>query len=122
MRRLLRFIYGALPQTPPFPHEEYSKIIRRIFHSIIGTCLFCVITLSGTPDAQLISKDATVKLPIINYDLNFGIFLIIGPVIISGLIIYLHIFLAQHRLLRTSNVGSLPALFNIHSKSAKIAK
>ena len=34
---------------------------------LIGTCLFCVITLAGSPDFQLLTPTATVALPILNW-------------------------------------------------------
>ena len=79
-------------------HDDSSKTIRRVFYALMGTCLFCILTLSGSPDSALLSPEAAVTLPVLNYKINFGAFLIVGPFLLVTLTIYLHIFLAQHRM------------------------
>ena len=66
-------------------HDETSKIIRRVFLTLTGTCLFCVITLAGSSDIQLLTAEATVKLPVLNYDMGFEAFLIVGPIVLISL-------------------------------------
>ncbi len=101
-------------------HDECSKVVKRVFYTLLATCIFSLITISGIHDIQLITMDAVVQLPIINYDLRFGVFLIIAPIILTGLFVYLHIFFGQLRLLTINESSSFPALFNIDSISAKI--
>ena len=101
-------------------YNEISKTIRRVFYTLVGTCLFSIITLTGTPDVQLLTPEATVKLPVLNYDMGFSAFLIVGPAILIGLSIYLHIFVAQHRMLEVAPESRQPMLPNFGSWSAKL--
>ena len=100
-------------------HEETSKTIRWVLRTLLGVCLFYVITLAGTPDAQLLTSDAVVELPGINYKLNFGIFLIIGPVTLIGFAIYLHIFVAQHLQNLVPSVARVRYIFNMEGIAPK---
>lgn len=102
-------------------HDETSKTIKRVFYTLVGTCLFCIITLAGSPDSQLITAQAVVTLPILNYQMGFKAFLVVGPAILIGLTIYLHIFVAQHRLVVLNEEDRQPMLPNFDSWSAKLA-
>jgi len=93
-------------------HDEMSKTIRRVFYALVATCLFCVITLAGTQDAQLLTPEATVKLPVLNYPISFAAFLIVGPIILIALAVYLHIFVAQQRRFQIAQEDKQPILPN----------
>jgi len=80
-----------------FNKPSISKTIGRTFFSLIGTSLFCVITLGGTFDVDLLTPDASVKLPLLNYEMSFQSFLVVGPTVLISLWIYLHIYMAQFR-------------------------
>jgi len=102
-------------------HDEISKTIRRVFHTLAGTCLFCIITLAGSPDSKLLTPEATVKLPLLNYDMGFASFLVVGPVLLTVLTMYLHIFVNDHRRYPIPEKLRLPILPNFSSFSAKAA-
>jgi hypothetical protein len=102
-------------------HDETSKTVRRVFYVLVGTCLFCVITLAGSPDAQLLTPEATVKLPVLNYAISFAAFLIVGPVILIALTIYLHIFVAQQRRFEIAQEDKQPILPNFTGWTPRLA-
>ena len=112
-------LYEKLASHRKAFHDETSKTIKRVFFTLIGTCLFCVITLAGSSDAELLSPTATVKLPVLNYDISFYAFLIVGPVVLIALTIYLHIFVAQHRMAVIDKHARQPMLPNFDSWAAK---
>lgn len=101
-------------------HDETSKTIRRVFYTLVGTCLFCVITLSGSPDAQLLTPEATVTLPVLNYKMGFQAFLVVGPVVLIALTIYLHIFVGHLRMTVVASGSRQPMLPNFSSWSARL--
>ena len=100
-------------------HDDTSKTIRRVFYALTGTCLFCILTLSGSPDSALLSPKAAVTLPVLNYKINFAAFLIVGPFLLVTLTIYLHIFVAQHRVTLIPVKHRLPMLPNFDSSAAR---
>jgi hypothetical protein len=102
-------------------NAEISKTIRRTFYTLVGACLFCIVTLAGTPDVQLLTPEATVTLPILNYAMRFQAFLLVGPMVLICLTFYLHIFVGQHRKYPVPEESSQPMLPNFSSWTAKVA-
>ena len=102
-------------------YESISKTIRRTFLTLIGTCLFCVITLAGTPDDKSFLSAATVKLPILNYDISFVAFLLVGPAILIALWIYLQLFIAQQRSLPLQKDNTQATLPDLEGCSPRLA-
>lgn len=102
-------------------HDETSKTIRRVFYSLVGTCLFCVVTLTGKSDVQLLTPESTVKLPLLNYDMGFAAFLVVGPVVLIALTIYLHIFMGQHRRFEIAPDVRQPMLPNFGDWTPRLA-
>lgn len=101
-------------------HDDVSKTLRRIMLTLLGYCLFCIFTL-GSPDAQLLSENATIKMPFAGIEISYRGFLIFGPVILIAISIYLHIFLGYwHKISCHEYSDSLPLIFNINSRSAHI--
>ena len=101
-------------------HDETSRVIRRVFLTLLGTCLFCVITLTGTPDAHMITAVATVELPVLNYEIGFGAFLAVGPIILISLTLYLHIFVGQLRNYQIPSKERTPMLPNFSGWIAQL--
>ena len=112
--------YDQLVDQRKTLHDETSKTIRRVYYTLIGTCLFCVITLAGAPDIQLLTPQATVELPVLNFKIGFLPFLVVGPVILIALIIYLHIFVGQHRMWVVAPENRQPMLPNFSTWSARL--
>ena len=75
-------------------HDEASKTIRRVMMTLIAYGFFCLFTLSQ-PDSVLI--EGKFKLPFANIEIAFTDFLIVGPLILIGFAIYLHIFIGYWR-------------------------
>ena len=110
----------AGPETWKAIHDETSKTIRRVFHILVATCLFCAITLGGTPDRQIVVPTATVTLPILNYPLGFPTFLVIGPLVLIALTVYLHVFVVHQRRHPLEVDLRTPMLPNMGSVSARV--
>ena len=91
-------------------HEQIGIIIRRAFNFLVAASLFFTIAISGAPDIQLLKHGAVVTLPIINYDVEFFVFLIIGPIIIMGTLIYLYIFIEYQRRYASEHSSTVPRL------------
>lgn len=102
-------------------HDETSKTIRRVFYVLVGTCLFCMVTLGGSPDSQLLTPEALVTLPVLNYPITFGAFLVVGPAILIALTVYLHIFVAQHRRFEVALQDQQPMLPNFGGWTPRLA-
>lgn len=102
-------------------HNETSKTIRRVFYAMVGTSLFCIVTVLGKADAALLAFDADVILPILNYAMGFEAFLVVGPVLLIALSVYLHIFVGQHRLHVLAADDRQPMLPNFADRTAQIA-
>lgn len=98
-------------------HDEVSRTIRRVMMTLIGYSFFCLLTL-GASDESLIRKDATIKIPFAGIDVSYVAFLGIGPAVLIGLIIYLHIFVERWWLLGHGRKHSLPLpfIFNMGSR------
>lgn len=101
-------------------HDETSKTIRRIFFLLIGSCFFCIVTLAGLADSQLLTPEVTVKLPVLNYDIGFLAFLVIGSAIVIALTIYLHIYVGQHRVQPLASESCHPMLPNFDGWTARL--
>lgn len=101
-------------------HEETSRTIRRIFYGIMATCLFCLITLTSESDIQLLIPNSKITLPILNYKMGFDAFLLVGPVVLVGLGIYLHIFVAEHRRFALPVENVQPILPNFAGWTSKL--
>ena len=92
-------------------HDEASLTIRRVMLVIVAYAAFCLFTLSA-PDAELV-KDQ-IKLPLLDVPVDLADFLVVGPLLLIGLAVYLHIFVGQWRAgpwLPASE--RLPFLFNM---------
>lgn len=109
-------------------HEETSKKIQHTLFILVLFSLFCIFTLLGTPDIELLSgKGSQISLPIPfgNFRVSFNGFMLFGPLVLFGITVYLHSFLQHWRAL--SKLPELPAirrtpfLFNLPYPSSKVA-
>jgi uncharacterized protein YjbI with pentapeptide repeats len=99
-------------------HDEVSNTIRRTMLTLIAFGFFSVLTLSN-PDSQLLAKDATVAVPVADVEVQFINFLFVGPLVLVGLTVYLHIFLGYlFRLSQDTQADRLPYIFNVESRTA----
>jgi len=101
-------------------HDETSRALRRSVFTLVAYCMFCLLTLS-TPDAQVLSATASVRVPFANVDVGFANFLFVGPLVLIGLLVYQHIYVAHLRLTDPPPPQSqLPILFNLPYRSARV--
>lgn len=101
-------------------HDEASKTIRRVMLTIVGYSFFCILTL-GTPDKLLVENNNKIKLPFANIEIDFGNFLIVGPIVLIGLLIYMHIFIVYWRGIPPGQVARpLPFIFNMPGRFARL--
>ena len=96
-------------------HDEISKTIRKTMFVIITYSFFCILTLSS-PDVSLLAVDAKIRVPFAGTNVNYSLFLLIGPLILIGIVIYLYIFLDYYyKLERRDDTLPLPFLFNMNT-------
>ena len=101
-------------------HEETSRTVRRAMLGLTALCLFCVLALSAG-DVKLLTTNAAIKLPFANVEVDFKTFLVTAPIMLTGLLIYLHIFFGHLRLIDKPEEGSqLPVLFNLPYRNAQL--
>ncbi len=94
-------------------HNEASKTIRRVMLAIVGYCFFCILSLS-TPVKQLIEDGNKIKLPFANTAIGFENFLLVGPIVLIGLLTYMHVFIAYWQVIPADKVARpLPYIFNM---------
>lgn len=115
----LQRVEGVITQVRAI-NDDASKTIRRVFYALVGTCLFCVVTLAGTPDKNLLGQEGTVKLLALHYEMGLQGFLLGGPVVLVALMTYLHIFVAQHRRIYVPKELEQPTLFNLEGWTPKL--
>jgi hypothetical protein len=86
--------------------------------SLIAYALFCAFTLAA-PDVHLLGVSSEIKLPIANISVDYFAFLTIGPLVLIGLVVYLHVFLQSAiDLGRPEGARPLPYLFNMENRLA----
>ena len=73
--------------------SEISKNARAIYFALIGTLLFCIVTLVGIEDRHFFEYGADTKLPIIGVFVDTEIFFWTTPFLITVLFSYTHIYL-----------------------------
>jgi uncharacterized protein YjbI with pentapeptide repeats len=109
------------PQDWERQHDEISNTVRRVMLSLLAYALFCGITLASTNDASLFGVGSEIELPIAGTSIDYSTFLTVGPLILIGLIVYLHLFLQSGiDLGRTQDANPLPYLFNMKNPLAII--
>lgn len=96
---------------PSLHFGEACLTIRRVLLAIVVYCCFCLFTLS-VPDKDLLENKIVV--PFANVEVNFFDFAIVGPGILVGLTIYLHIFVGYWRANQAKEgEPNSPFLFNM---------
>jgi hypothetical protein len=101
-------------------HDETSRTLRRSVSTLVVFAFFCVLTL-GTTDTQVLSANSRIRIPFANVEIAFSAFLIVGPVVLIGLTIYQHIFLAHLASTDPPPIHQrIPALFNLPYASAQV--
>lgn len=97
-------------------HREISEAIRFSMLGLIGFSFFCALTLAA-PDSVLLTGAGKIPVPFANTDIDFGTFITIGPLLLIGYTLYVHIFIGE--LLRLPDVPEVDravALFNLRGR------
>ena len=101
-------------------HEACSKIINRVLFTLIGFSFFCLLVL-GRPDSHLLGEGAEVQLPFAGVQISFASFLFIGPLILIGLVIYLHIFVGRWtKYAALTEEERIPSIFNMGERIPRL--
>jgi len=102
-------------------HDEISNTVRRVMLSLLAYALFCALTLAASNDASLFGAGSEIKLPIANTSIDYLAFLTVGPLILVGMILYLHLFLQSAiDLGKPGGAIPLPYIFNMDNPLAVI--
>ena len=108
-------------------YKNCAQTVRRAMLTLLGLCLFTIVTVVGTPDRALVLGDAKIKIPFANADMVVGGFLFAITLILIVVLAYLHVFLGHlKRLERTKATGAeahkygptnlVPMLFTLDGK------
>lgn len=84
---------GSKPENLIKAKVETTKTVFRLMLTLLGFGLFCVLALAS-PDSSLLGGTASLNVPLAG-PASFEVFLVVGPIILLGLRIYLHIYI-QH--------------------------
>lgn len=70
---------------------------------------------------DFIKNEYAIVLPLLNYEVHFDSFLVVGPIIITGLTIYLHIFVGEYRRYKASPDVNYTMLHDFESWAPRLA-
>jgi hypothetical protein len=102
-------------------HDEISNTVRRVMLTLLAYALFCGLTLASSNDDSVLVLSSEIELPIAGTTINYSTFLAVGPLILLGLIIYLHLFLQSAMDLgRPEGARPLPYIFNMDNPLAAV--
>ena len=73
-------------------HKQYSETLNKTMLALLGVALFCLLTTMGSPDKLLLTADQTIKVPFTDASVPFLGFIVVAPLLLTGLVIYLHVF------------------------------
>ena len=93
------------PEALAQRHRELSDTLRYGMLGLIGFAFFCTLTVQ-TPDSELLTRGARVRIPFADTDVDFVTFVWVGPMLLVGYTVILHIFLGQ--LLALASVPERP--------------
>jgi uncharacterized protein YjbI with pentapeptide repeats len=78
--------------------SEASKNARQIYFLYVSFLAYCVLTVFGTSDRQMIFNDTT-RLPIVGLDVSLNGFFILAPLLAIFIFIYFQLYLSRIRVL-----------------------
>ena len=87
--------------------EQTSKYARSLFFILLLACLYALITIAATTDAQLVSSSASLLLPLFHVKVPVVSFYFLAPLLLMG--VYLALNLSLQRL--WEQLAKLPAIF-----------
>jgi uncharacterized protein YjbI with pentapeptide repeats len=111
------------PQPPPCnldekPSCQIAANIHTLTYTLIAFCLVCFLFLIQGGERALMAE-GKAKFPIANVDVDFGLFIVVGPAILLLLVVYLYMFLgAWSRCGRAEGREKIRCLFQFGSSAA----
>jgi uncharacterized protein YjbI with pentapeptide repeats len=79
---------------------EISSNIAKTVVTVLAFSFFCVFTLLGAPDRELVAAGAQITIPVAKVGVSFKGFLVLGPLLLIAFFVHLHIFVAYWLALR----------------------
>ncbi|MDH3255095.1 MAG: pentapeptide repeat-containing protein, partial [Acidobacteriota bacterium] len=73
---------------------DISSNIAKTLVTILAFSFFCVFTLLGAPDRELIAAGAQITIPVAKVGVSFAGFLVLGPLLLIAFFLHLHIFVS----------------------------
>jgi len=87
--------------------DNLGRQSMRAFGGVLAACLYCILTISQTRDAQLIADSTSSKLPIIGTEIPIVGFYTFAPILLLGIHLYFQLHLQKF----WEALGDLPAIF-----------
>jgi uncharacterized protein YjbI with pentapeptide repeats len=75
--------------------EGVSKNARGTWFTLTAALLFSAIAVAGVHDRDFFTYDSGLTLPLINFSVPIRSFFAVGPALLLGLYVYLHLYLAK---------------------------
>jgi len=87
--------------------EELSKNAGKLFVSLLLLCLFALLTVAQTRDADLFTNQGTTKLPVVDAEVSVVLFYLLTPAVLLSVYVYFHVYLQR----LWEALAQLPAVF-----------
>ena len=100
-------------------HDEITQRMRQLAGWTVGVCLFCMLTVFGSSDGEILYGGGSVTLPVISYTIGLSSFLILSPIGLVTLVIYLHLFVGEHRRYHLPAPSARPMVANFPNPVAQ---
>jgi len=82
--------------------DEASKKAGKLYLSYMGFLAYCALTVVSTADRQMVLKNESVRLPIVNLGVSLNGFFILAPLLAVFLFVYFQFYLLKTRDLITN--------------------
>jgi uncharacterized protein YjbI with pentapeptide repeats len=96
---------------------EISKNARKVFFVMLLACVYSLLTIATTTDAQLLVNSASSPLPIIRTQIPIAWFYLAAPIILMFNYFYFHLYLQR----LWEGLSSLPARFTDGKRADELA-
>ena len=72
-----------------------TKLVRATWLSLLGVCLYSLLTVAVQTDLEILEDTKTLELPIIGSEISPSNFRLVAPVLILMITLYLHVLIAR---------------------------
>ncbi len=88
---------------------EASKNARKLYLLFLGFIAYCALTVVSTTDRQMVLKNESVRLPIVNLDVSLNGFFLLAPLLAIFLFVYFQFHLLKTRdLISDATIKDVP--------------